>query len=269
MSPRIERKRPGGESHLVRRPEPISTGTTAAAQPAVVTVASADVLPEPYAATATGKLSQDERAYLTTCEAALDNLRVAFAVAGKALQVIRDGRLYRGEYGTFEEYVETRWDMSRAQAYRLIDAWPLAVRLSPMGDTTLNERQVRELLPVADQHGQDAAEVVYRTVAETDGVQVTAALLHGAVSVLPERWDPAEAVRQIRAYLAGTLGPPGAPVLSPIEMFTGQAGRFVRALHQAVDRGTLKAAASEDPDAVRQVIADLRAVLDEIEQKAL
>lgn len=35
--------------------------------------------------------------------------------------------------------------MSRSPAYRLIDAWPLAERLSPMGDK-LNERQVRELL---------------------------------------------------------------------------------------------------------------------------
>jgi hypothetical protein len=37
--------------------------------------------------------------------------------------------------------------MSRSPAYRLIDAWPLAERLSPMGDK-LNERQVRKLLPL-------------------------------------------------------------------------------------------------------------------------
>ena len=45
-----------------------------------------------------------------------------------------------------EDNVEQQWDMSCPQAYRLIDAWPLAERLSPMGDK-LNERQVRELLP--------------------------------------------------------------------------------------------------------------------------
>src|SRR5438309_439896 len=81
-----------------------------------------------------------EQADLATCEAALDNLRVAFWAAGKALQVIRDARLYRDTHATFEDYVEQRWDMARSPAYRLIDAWPLAERLSPMGDK-LNERQ--------------------------------------------------------------------------------------------------------------------------------
>ena len=96
--------------------------------------------------------------------------------------------------------------MSRSQAYRLVDAWPLAERLSPMGDK-LNERQIRELLPLASRHGQDAAVAVYRTVAETEGIQVTAALLHGAVSILPAgHFDPAEAIGQIRAYLTGNPG---------------------------------------------------------------
>jgi hypothetical protein len=122
------------------------------------------------------RLSDREQADLATCEAALDNLRLAFWAAGKALQVIRDARLYRDTHATFEDYVEQRWDMSRSQAYRLVDAWPLAERLSPMGDK-LNERQIRELLPLASRHGQDAAVTVYRTVAETEGIQVTAALL--------------------------------------------------------------------------------------------
>ena len=43
-----------------------------------------------------------------------------------------------------------------------------------MGD---NERTAdRELLPLASRHGRDAAVTVDRTVAETDGIQVTAAL---------------------------------------------------------------------------------------------
>jgi hypothetical protein len=138
-------------------------------------------LPDPYTGAADGQLSDREQADLATCEAALDNLRVAFWAAGKALQVIRDARLYRDTHATFEDYVEQRWDMSRSPAYRLIDAWPLAERLSPMGDK-LNERQVRELLPLAGRHGHDAAVTVYRTVAETDGIQVTATLLHGTVS---------------------------------------------------------------------------------------
>jgi len=79
------------------------------------------------------------------------------------------------------------------RAYRLIEAWPLAERLSPIGGT-LNESQIRELLPLAGRHGQDAAVTVYRTVTETDGVQVTAALLRQVVGVLPaDHFDPADA----------------------------------------------------------------------------
>lgn len=232
-----------------------------AAGPAVISPRS---LPDPYTATADGQLSDREQADLATCEAALDNLRVAFWAAGKALQVIRDARLYRDTHATFEDYVEQRWDMSRSPAYRLIDAWPLAERLSPMGDK-LNERQVRELLPLANRHGRDAAVTVYRTVAETDGIQVTAALLHGAVSILPaDRFDPAEAIGQIRAYLTGNPGnQPRAA--NPVETFATEAAKLLRVLHRVSAGGVLQAALDADPDVVRKVIADMRTLLDAIE----
>jgi hypothetical protein len=229
----------------------------------------ASSLPEPYEATAGGPLSPDEESDLATCEAALDNLRVAFAAAGKALQVIRDARLYRDTHGTFEAYAEDRWDMSRAQAYRLIEAWPLAERLSPIGDK-LNESQIRELLPLAGRHGQDAAVTVYQTVAEADGVQVTAALLHRVVGVLAAgRFDPAEAAGQIRAYLARGDAPAASPTASnPVETFTAQAARLVQVLHRVSAGGVLQAALDADPAVVRKVITDVRALLDQIEHDA-
>jgi hypothetical protein len=207
-------------------------------------VAAAAIVPDPYLAVTDGQLNPREHDDLATCEAALDNLRLAFTAAGKALQVIRDAKLYREGYATFEAYLAERWEMSRPQAYRLIESWPLAQRLSlsPMGDK-LNERQVRELLPFADRHGQDAAAVVYQAVAETDGVQVTAAILHGAVGVLPaDHFDPDEAVTQIRAYLAGAaaLPPPAAPL--PVESVKVKAERLLRSLHQFADLGTLMGA---------------------------
>ena len=61
-------------------------------------------MPDPYTATTDGQLSNREQADLATCEAALDSLRVAFWAAGKALQVIRDARLYRDTHATFEDY---------------------------------------------------------------------------------------------------------------------------------------------------------------------
>jgi len=235
---------------------------------AAAPVLSARSVPAPYAAAGDGQLSSSEQTDLATCEAALDNLRIAFWAAGKALQVIRDARLYRAGHGTFEEYAEQRWDMSRAQAYRLIEAWPLAERLSPIGDK-LNESQVRELLPLAGRHGQDAAVTVYRAVAETGGVQVTAAVLHGAVSILPAgRFDPDEAVAQIRAYLAGHPGGQPRHNASAVETFTAQAEKMLRTLQRAASRGTLQAAAHADPETVRRMIAGMRSILDAIEQDA-
>jgi hypothetical protein len=241
------------------------TGTGPSAPAAGPAVISPGSLPDPYTATADGQLSNREQADLATCEAALDNLRVAFWAAGKALQVIRDARLYRDTHATFEDYVEQRWDMARSPAYRLIDAWPLAERLSPMGDK-LNERQVRELLPLASRHGHDAAVTVYRTVAETDGIQVTAALLHGAVSILPPgRFDPAEATEQIRAYLTGNPGNQPRAAANPVETFATEAAKLLRVLHRVSARGVLQAALDADPDVVRKVIADMRTLLDAIE----
>lgn len=236
--------------------------------PAHAAVAQRAAVPEPPRSPAGhGPLSMPEETDLAVCEAAIDNLRMAFAAAGKALQVIRDARLYRSASDTFEEYAEQRWDMSRAQAYRLIEAWPLAERLSPMGDK-INERQVRELLPLAGRHGQDAAAVVYQAVAETDGVRVTAALLHDVTGILPaDYFDPDEAVSQIRAYLSGEHATPAPAEADPVQAFTTESGKFVKNLHRFVTSEAVRAARAADPDAVRKALDDVRAALDEIERE--
>jgi hypothetical protein len=230
-------------------------------------------LPTPYEAISDSpNLVDVERNDLAACEAAIDSLRVAFWAAGKALQVVRDARLYRGTHATFEEYVEDRWQMSRAYAYRLIQAWPLAEALSPIGDKIINESQVRELIPLASHHGTDAAVTVYRTVVETNGVRVTADVLKGAVSVLPRReFDPEQAVEQIRAYLAG-LGretPAELPAPTGVDAFAAEAKRVRTILRRVVKQEVLRSAASENPDQVRKLVAELRALLDEVEQTAL
>ncbi|WP_285710872.1 hypothetical protein, partial [Microtetraspora sp. NBRC 16547] len=82
--------------------------------------AGPDAVPVPYETVNTGELTVAERDDLAACEAAIDTLRVAFWAAGKALQVIRDARLYRATHPTFEAYVGERWEMTRTQADRLI-----------------------------------------------------------------------------------------------------------------------------------------------------
>jgi hypothetical protein len=235
--------------------------------PAVPAAIAASSVPEPHSPAGHGQLSDGEEADLATCEAALDNLRVAFWAAGKALQVIRDGRLYRNAHDTFEDYVEQRWDMSRAQAYRLIDAWPLAERLSPIGDK-ITESQVRELLPLAGRHGPDAAAAVYQTVAEGGGVRVTAAVLRDIVSILrSDRFDQAEAVLQIRGYLAGERAAKPLASADPVETFAIETARLVKVLQRVATGDAIRAARTADPDSVRHALASIRAMLDEIERQ--
>lgn len=242
-------------------PDPEADKAAGESRPAI----SPATVPAPYETQGEGELDTREQADLVTCETALDNLRIAFWAAGKALQTIRDARLYRATHATFEDYCQDRWGMTRQQASRLIQAWPLAEALSPIGDK-INESQVRVLLPLADRHGPEAAVTVYQAVVEADGIRLTADVLKDAAQlVMPAtRFDPAEAAQQIRKYLAGELDP-APPRAAAATAFKAELGR----LRAITKRDSLRAAARENPDEVRQVIAELikelRALLDDID----
>jgi hypothetical protein len=188
-------------------------------QPVAASVAATDI-PEPYEQPdATGELTTQERSHLAACEAALDVLRVAFWRAGKALKVINAAKLYRETHETFETYVVDRWQMQTSQAYRLISAAAVAepIALSPMGDK-INERQVRELLPLASQHGDQAAAELYLTLAQEttkgSGPRVTADLVQktvaATVAALPPgtAWNRETVTEVVRTVLAMTGEPP-------------------------------------------------------------
>ena len=72
-----------------------------------------------------------------------DGLR-GFVSVGRALSEIRDKRLYRGRYASFEEYLHERWQLGRAYAYRLISGSEVAERIPGLA----NEAQAREMTRV-------------------------------------------------------------------------------------------------------------------------
>ncbi|WP_433681032.1 hypothetical protein [Nocardia sp. CA-119907] len=225
-------------------------------------LAGADVLamplPVPSEAELAGPLDAREQAQLTACESSIDGLRVAFWTAGRALQIVRDGRLYRDRHATFDEYVEQRWDMQRSYAHKLIRAWPLAAKLHPVAPA-INEGQVRELLPVAVQHGEDAAVTVYTTIAGTDDVKVTAGKLREAVALLPERFDKAEVVALLQAWLRGELRDQSNQ--RAVDLFAAVESRFA-ALTRRVVKGS-----NNDPAAAREFAAKLRTLARQIEEQ--
>ena len=67
-------------------------------------------------------LSQREEKLLSELEDVIETNMKGFVLVGMALTKIRDQRLYRIQYSTFEEYLLRVWDMARSTAYKLIEA---------------------------------------------------------------------------------------------------------------------------------------------------
>ena len=76
-------------------------------------------------------LSEFERIEYQACQAVLMMNSRSFVDVGQALASIRDQRLYREEFNTFEEYCRGRWEYSRRHADRLIFAAQVVTHLSP------------------------------------------------------------------------------------------------------------------------------------------
>ena len=72
-----------------------------------------------------------------------------FYEVGTALKEIRDHKLYREDYETFEECCRERWRFSRIHAHRLIEATTVAQNLLPIGNKPhpdIRESQFRPLI---------------------------------------------------------------------------------------------------------------------------
>lgn len=91
-------------------------------------------------------LTAPEQTTLTECESTIRNGLQTFYEVGQALRKIRDGKLYRESYATFEDYCKDRWQMSRPRAYQLMEGSQVVENLSTQVDIQPeNERQVRPL----------------------------------------------------------------------------------------------------------------------------
>jgi hypothetical protein len=106
-------------------------------------------------------LTESERSDLADCEQVINRGLQSFVEVGSALMKIRDERLYRQDYGTFEFYCDRRWGMSRVHAFRQIEAARVC-RMLPDGNTPANEAQVRPLTKVRTEDGSLDGEAIVR-----------------------------------------------------------------------------------------------------------
>jgi hypothetical protein len=119
-----------------------------------------------------------ESARLVELERKITTGMTTFVEVGNALMEIRDSKLYRVEYKTFEAYCREKWGMSRVQAHRLIGAGEVS-KMLPIGNKLpQNESQARPLtnLPASKQ-----PEAWAKAVEISDGNQPTARQVEQAV----------------------------------------------------------------------------------------
>ena len=95
-------------------------------------------------------LTDCDRDELRALESVIEGGIKSFVQVGQALLTVRDKRLYREISGTFEGYCQTRWQLTRRHADRLIEAAEVVgqVQSETHGShfpLPQNERQARAL----------------------------------------------------------------------------------------------------------------------------
>ena len=105
-----------------------------------------------------GRWSVDERAValapaeqveLAALEATIEQNLAAFVAVGTALLTIRDKRLYRRDYHTFEAYCGERWGLKRQRAYELMEAAGVVTVVSEISDTAPARLRLAELFGIS------------------------------------------------------------------------------------------------------------------------
>jgi hypothetical protein len=119
---------------------------------------------------------------LPELETIIERGQQTFVEVGAALLEIRDSRLYREQYSSFDDYTRERWGWSRVHAHRVIEASEVIGAL-PIGSRPANEAQARELAKAKD---PEVMHAVMAQVTET-GQPVTARVIKDAVE---ERLNP-------------------------------------------------------------------------------
>ena len=100
----------------------------------------------------------EEKQRLEVLESVIDAGMQTFVHVGNALLEIRDARLYRQEFGTFEDYCRERWGFTRMRASQLISAAEVVGNLGVNNclQPPSTESQARPLAPLEPAQQREA-----------------------------------------------------------------------------------------------------------------
>jgi hypothetical protein len=128
-------------------------------------------------------LNIDESHELERCEVVIKQGLQTFIEVGQALMTIKEKRLYRIGFKTFEDYCVERWSISRPRAFQLIEAANVISGLSTIVDILpKTESQVRPLTSLEP----EIQKQVWSEVVKTHGDNITAAKVQTVVN----DWKP-------------------------------------------------------------------------------
>ena len=147
-----------------------------------------------------------DRQELARLERIVDN---GMAEVGLALKQIRDKRLYREKFKSFEAYCQSKWGFTRVRGHQLIqignvvEALPekcKALLNSPRAATELGKAPVRQregILAAVAKHGKVTAEEIKRQVRKLPALPGNAGQLDKTGTLIPretiENWDQTSA----------------------------------------------------------------------------
>lgn len=128
---------------------------------------------------------------LTELENIIERGLKTFVDVGNALLEIRDGRLYQGEYGTFEGYCRDRWNISRPRAYQMMEAASVVSNLSTIVDKPINESQARPLTRFNDEPNLQR-EIWQEAIDTAPNGKITAAHVQQVANEYVDDWQPSK-----------------------------------------------------------------------------
>lgn len=120
-------------------------------------------------------LTAAELDLLVACEATVSRGFDTFREVGEALLSIRENRLYRAEFATFDEYASAKWGLSGRRINQLISG----AQVGTIVPEIQNEAQARALAPMLED--PDEMRAVYEEAADRSEGKPTAAAIADVV----------------------------------------------------------------------------------------